>query len=159
MLSSIALGPLSFLVTPQGLLLEYLIVTGVVRLAGLVAADRPTGDAIVTLLAALFRFSREEIQRRRRLRTLGPWRPDRVIKDGSGLLVLSSRDKPDWNRRVTIEYEGALYHLVHHEDRPRERETDVAYVLRPHRAGELVRCLVQLDVPPEGPPDEPQGPS
>lgn len=159
MLSSVALGPLSFLVTPEGLLLEYLIVTGVVRLAGLVAADRPTGDPLITLAAALRRLAREELRRRRRLRVLGPWRPDRVLRDGAGLVVLSARDKPDWSTRVTLEHEGALYQLVRQEDRPGERGTDAAYVFRPHRPGELVRRLVRLDVPSEGPPDTSKGPT
>jgi len=159
MLSSIALGPLAFLVTLQGLLLEYLIVTGVVRLAGLVASGRPTGDPIVTLVATLRRLAREELRRRRRLRTLGPWRPDRVLREGAGLVVLSARDKPDWSARVTLEHEGGLYQLVRQEDRPHDRWTDVAYVLRPHRAGELIRRLVKLDVSPEGPRETPEGPA
>jgi hypothetical protein len=157
MLASIALGPLAFLVTPQGLLLEYLIVTGVVRLAGLLAADRPTGDPIVTVLAALGRFGRAEVRHRRRLRTLGPWRPDRILREGARLVVLSSRDKLDWNQRVTIEHAGALYHLERREERPHGRWIDVAYVLRPHQPGELVRSLVHLGPAPEAASAESRG--
>jgi hypothetical protein len=152
MLASIALGPLAYLVTPQGLLLEYLIVTGVVRLAGLVASGRPTGDPIVTLLAALRRLLRGVLRRQRRLRELGPWRPDRILRDGARLVVLSSRDKADWNERVTIEHEEALYHIERREERPHQNGVDVVYVLRPHHQGELVRSLLRLEAPPEAAP-------
>jgi hypothetical protein len=60
-------------------------------------------------------------------------------------VVLSCRDKPDWSERVTFEHAGALYHLERREERPHERGIDVAYVLRPHQPGELVRSLVKLD--------------
>jgi hypothetical protein len=152
MLASVALGPLAFLFTPQGLLLEYVIVTGVVRVAGLVASDRPTGDPLVTLVAWLRRLTSAELRRRRRLRALGPRRPDRILRDRTGLLVLSSEDKSDWDERVTIEHEGVFYRLVRREDRPHERGIDVAYVLRRQEPGELIRRLVTLDVPREPTP-------
>ena len=145
MLASIALGPLAFLVSPVGLLLEYVILTGVVRLAGLVASDRATGDPLITLLAWLRRVAIAEIQRRRRLRVLGAWRPDRIVQVDEGLVVLSSRDKPDWNERVTIEYRGAFYRLVRREDRPYDGCVDVAHVLRRQQPGELIRRLVTLE--------------
>jgi hypothetical protein len=156
MLASVALGPLAFLFSPQGLVLEYVILTGVIRVAGLVAADRPTGDPLVTLLAWLGRLTGAEVRRQRRLRALGPWRPDRILQDGAGLLVLASRDKADWNERVTIEYRGAFYRLVRREDRPHDRWIDVAYVLRPQQPGELIRTLTTLEatttLPASGPP-------
>jgi len=150
--ASIALGPLAFLFSAQGLLLEYVILTGVVRVAGLVASDRPTGDPLVTLLAWLRRSASGEIRRQRRLRALGPWRPDRIIPDGRGLVVLSSRDKPDWDERVTIEHGDAFYRLVRQEDRPHGRWTDAAYVLRRREPGELIRSLVVLEEAEEASP-------
>jgi hypothetical protein len=157
MLASVALGPFAFVFSPQGLLLEYVIVTGIIRVAGLVAADRPTGDPLVTLLAWLRRLARGEVHRQRRLRALGPLRPDRILQQGAGLVVLSSRDKPDWNERVTIEHRGAFYRLVRREDRPHGRWVDVAYELRRQEPGELIRTLVRLDdrSPPPDPPTRP----
>jgi hypothetical protein len=152
MLASVALGPLAFVFTLRGLLMEYVIVTGVFRVAGLIASSRPTGDPLVTLAAWLRRLTLAELRRRRRLRALGPWRPDRVLPHGLGLLVLSSREKPDWNDRVTIQYEGGFYRLVRCEDRPHERWTDVAYLLRPREPGELIRTLVTLNAPSESHP-------
>jgi hypothetical protein len=147
MLASIALGPLAFVFTPRGLLLEYVILTGVVRIAGLVASDRPTGDPLVTLVAWLRRLTGAEVRRRRRLRALGPRRPDRILRDGAGLLVLSSEDKPDWDEYVTVEHEGVFYRLVRREDRPFAGGIEVAYVLRRQQSGELIRRLVRLDAP------------
>jgi hypothetical protein len=151
MLASVALGPLAFVFSPQGLLLEYVILTGVVRVAGLVASDRPTGDPLVTLLAWLRRLARGEVGRQRRLRALGPLRPDRIVQHGTGLLVLSSRDKPDWDERVTIEHRGAFYRLVRREDRPHGRWVDVAYELRRQEPGELIRTLIALEEPAPAP--------
>jgi len=155
MLGSVGLGLLAYLISPPGLVLEYVIITGAVRVAGLVASDRPTGDPLVTLLAWLKRLAGAEIHQQRRLRALGPLRPDKVHPDGRGLLVLSSRDKPDWNERVTIEYEGAFYRLVGQEDRPHDRWVDVAYLLRRQKPGELIRSLVKLETPPESSPEAP----
>ena len=155
MLGSVGLGLLAYLISPPGLVLEYAIITGAVRVAGLVASGRPTGDPLVTLLAWLKRLAGAEIRQQRRLRALGPLRPDKVLPDGRGLLVLSSRDKPDWNERVTIEYEGAFYRLVRQEDRPHERWIDVAYLLRRQKPGELIRSLVKLETPPESSPETP----
>jgi hypothetical protein len=158
MLASVALGPLAFVFSPQGLLLEYVILTGVIRVAGLVASDRPTGDPLVTVLAWLRRLVRGEVHKQRRLRALGPLRPDRILQHGAGLVVLSSRDKADWNERVTIEHQGAFYRLVRREDRPHGRWKDVAYVLRRQEPGELIRTLVTLEEPAPA-PHPPTGPT
>jgi hypothetical protein len=145
MLGSVGLGLLAYLFSLPGLVLEYLILTGFVRAMGLVASGRPTGDPVVTLAVSLRWQALWRIRQRRRLRALGPWRPDRVLPDGQGLLVLSARDKPDWNERVTIEHAGRFYRLVRQEDRPHSKGTDVAYLLRPQRPGELIRSLVKLE--------------
>lgn len=155
MLGSVGLGLLAYLASPPGLVLEYVIITGAVRVAGLVASGRPTGDPLITLLAWLKRLAGAEIRQQRRLRALGPLRPDEVLPDSRGLLVLSSRDKPDWNERVTIEHGGNFYRLVRREDRPHDRWIDVAYVLRRQQPGELIRTLVKLEAPPESSPESP----
>lgn len=154
MLGSVGLGLLAYLVSPQGLVLEYVILTGAVRVAGLVASGRPTGDPLVTLAAWLRRLASAEIRQQQRLRALGPWRPDRVLRDGRGLLVLSSRDKPDWNERVSIEYEGSFYRLVRREDRPHDGWIEVAHILRRQGPGELIRSLVRLEAGPEHSSDD-----
>jgi hypothetical protein len=154
MLGSVGLGLLAYLFSPPGLLLEYVILTGFVRAAGLIASGRPTGDPVVTLLAMLRRLAVAEMRQQRRLRVLGPWRPDRILEDGRGLLVVSSRDKPDWNERVTIEYRGHFYRLVRQEDRPHEQWIAVAFVLRRQNPGELIRSLVKLEDESEHAPDD-----
>jgi len=149
MLGSIALGPLAYLFSLQGLVLEYLIVTGVVRVAGLVASDRPTGDPLVSVLAWAHRHTVAAFLRRRRLGQLGPERPDRILRlDGGRLVVLSAREKPDWNASVTIQYGSGYYRLQRTEDRARGRWVDIAYVLRPREAGELIRAVARLEETP-----------
>ena len=51
-------------------------------------SDRATGDPLLTLLAWLRRGAIAETRRRRRLRALGPWRPDRIVQVDTGLAVL-----------------------------------------------------------------------
>jgi hypothetical protein len=140
---------LAYLFSPLGLLFEYVILTGAIRVAGLVASGRPTGDPVITFLAWLRRLARGELRRRRRLRALGPWRPDRILTHGRELLVLSAREKPGWDERVTYEYEGAFYRLRRREDRAHDGVVDVAYLLRPREPGELIRSVVKVDAPPD----------
>jgi len=149
MLGSVALGPLAYVFSLQGLVLEYVIVTGVVRLAGLVASDRPTGDPIVSLLVWAYRYAVGTVRRQRRLRQLGPERPDRVVRlDRERLVVLCAREKPDWNASVTVQYGSGYYRLLRTEDRAHGPWVDIAYVLRPREAGELIRALVRLEEAP-----------
>jgi len=149
MLGSIAFGPLAYVFSLQGLVLEYVILTGVVRVAGLVASDRPTGDPLVSLLTWAYRHTVAAVRRQRRYRQLGPERPDRVVRlDRGCLMVLCSREKPDWNTSVTIQYGAGYYRLLRTENRPQGRFVDIAYVLRPRDAGELIRALVRLEEAP-----------
>ena len=145
-LALVALGPFAYLFSPLGLLLEYVIVTGVFRLAALVASGRPVGDPLVSGFAWLIRAVRSKRVERQRLRELGPERPDRIIEhEKEGLLVLCSREKAEWDERVTIQFGERFYRLAHREERPYGKWTAIAYVLRPTQPGEVIRGLVRLE--------------
>ncbi len=147
-LASVVLGPFAYLFSPLGLLLEYAIVTGAFRLAGVVASGRPVGDPLVSGFAWLMRAARSEQVERQRLRELGPERPDRIIEhEGEGLLVLCSREKAEWDERVTIQFGERFYRLAHREERPDGKWTGIAYVLRPTQPGDVIRGLVHLEGP------------
>ncbi len=145
-LASVVLGPFAYIFSPLGLLLEYAIITGAFRLAGVVASGRPVGDPLVSGFAWLMRAARSEQIERQRLRELGPERPDRIIEhEGEGLLVLCSREKAEWDERVTIQFGERFYRLAHREEQPYGKWTAIAYVLRPTQPGEVIRGLVRLE--------------
>ena len=151
-LASVALA-FAYLFSPLGLFLEYAIVTGAFRLAGVVASGRPVGDPLVSGFAWLMRAARSKRVERQRLRELGPERPDRIIEhEGDGLLVLCSREKAEWDERVTIQFGERFYRLAHREERPYGKWTAIAYVLRPTQPGEVIRGPVRLEgrVQPRG---------
>ena len=137
---------LSYAFTLQGLAMEYAIVTGVFRAVSLAVSGRPVGDPLVSLVALAMRVSRSRLSESHRLKELGPKRPDRILQgEAGGLLVLSSREKPDWNERVTIQFGEDHYRLVRTEERPYGRWTHIAYVLRPEQPGEIIRGLPRLE--------------
>jgi hypothetical protein len=86
--------------------------------------------------------------RRRRARALGPPRPDRLSRPGPGeLLLLTCRERPEWNRRVAIEVQGRHYRLVRVEERPEGGGITLAYHLREEEAAEVFRGVVHYSGP------------
>jgi hypothetical protein len=87
-------------------------------------------------------------QRRRRF---GPLRSDRVLRgEGSDLVVLSCRPKPDWNERITIEIGERFYRLQRVEERPDGEWWVYAHLLQEADPNEIFRGLIRYV--PAGPP-------
>jgi hypothetical protein len=90
--------------------------------------------------------------RRRRARALGPPRPDRLSRPGPGeLLLLTGRERPEWNRRVAIEVQGRHYRLVRLEEREEGDRITLAYHLREKDPSEVFRGVVHYRGPGESP--------
>ena len=144
-------GPLTFLsylLSPVGLLLGYVTVTGVLRLVVLVSVREPMGDPVLCFVFWGARSLRRESVRRARLARLGPERPDRILKGaGSDLVVVSCREKPGWNDLVTIRAGDRFYRLVGVEERQDGRHRAIAYFLNEADANEVVRGLVRYEMP------------
>jgi hypothetical protein len=86
--------------------------------------------------------------RRRRARALGPRRPDRLSRPGPGeLVLLTCRERPEWNRRVAIEVQGRHYRLVGVEEREEGAGITLAYHLREEDAAEVFRGVVHYSEP------------
>jgi hypothetical protein len=91
-----------------------------------------------------------------------------VQSDGDDLVVLSARDKPEWDAHATIQIGERFYRLRDVSERPDAAWRVLAYRLRPLEAGVVVRGLVHYEAParpgerprarlqPEAPPDPPQ---
>ncbi|MCP4895344.1 MAG: hypothetical protein GY906_00075 [bacterium] len=106
------------------------------------------GDPLITGVAWLIRAARSEQRQRQRLRALGPERPDQILQqDSGGLVVLCSREKAEWDERVTIQFREGFFRLDRVEERPHGEWVSIAYVLRPTEPGEIIRGLVHLEEP------------
>jgi len=139
---------LAFAFTPQGLILEYAFLTGLVRTLHAVTSRKPLGDPVLSLVLGAFRGGALRRRERTRLARLGPERPDRVVPDGEELIVLSARDKPDWDERATIRIADRFYRLRGVSERPDEEWRVLAYRLAPVEAGAVMRGLVHYEPPP-----------
>ena len=144
-------GPLTFiayLLTPVGLLLAYITLTGVLRLVVLGTVREPMGDPLVGLTLWGVRSFRRGSARQAKLARLGPERPDRVRREGdSDLVILSCREKPTWNERVTIQAGSRFYRLIGVGERQDGQFHAIAYLLREADRGEVLRGLVRYEMP------------
>lgn len=139
---------LGYALTAQGLVLEYAILTGLVRGLNAVATRQPLGDPLLSLALGAFRGGRARRRERERLARQGPERPDRLLEDGEDLIVLAAREKPDWDERATIGIGERFYRVRGPTERPDEGWQVLAYRLTPVEAGSMLRGLVRYE-PPE----------
>ncbi len=153
-------GPLTFfsyLLTPIGLVLGYIAMTGLLRLIVLATVREPMGDPPLCLVLWGVRSVRRESARRAQLARLGPERPDRILREaGSDLVVISCREKSGWNDLVTIQAGNRFYRLLGVEERQDGPHRAIAYLLSEADENEVVRALVRCEMPeaPSSPPTQ-----
>lgn len=143
----VGMGPVAYLLSPAGLALEYAILTGILRLVSAGVQGRAVGDPALTFLIWAVRGLRVRGRERRSLAALGPERPDRVERRGDERVVLSSREKPGWDERVTVRIGEALYRISGTKRRPDGGFQAVAYTLSPWPAEVIVRRVVDYGPP------------
>ena len=137
-----ALGYLSFVLHPLGMVSIFLLAEGVVRsLAAALTGGRP-GLAVLSVPHWVFLRLQRLAASVRLDNALGPPRPDVVLlpdvtPDGS--LVIVSRDRKDWSDVQVVELDGRFYRLVDlalvrdgrlHSWRYRFRGLDPAEIIR-----------------------------
>jgi hypothetical protein len=147
---------LAYVLTPQALLLEYVFLTGLARGLHLAANQKPLGDPLLALVLWLRRTASRRAGERAQLSRLGTQRPDRLVVEGSDLVVLAARPKDDWNERVTVRIDEAFYRLSSVSERPDGEGLALAYRLTPLEPGRVVRALVHY-APPGSRPTPPAG--
>jgi hypothetical protein len=138
----VGMGPVSYLISPLGLILEYTILTGVLRLVSAGVQGRPVGDPALTFVLWAGRALHARGRRRQALGVLGPERPDRMERRGADRVVFSSREKAGWDERVTVRIGDALYRISETTLRPDRGFKAVAYTLSPWPAEVIVRRVV-----------------
>jgi len=125
----------------------YLAVVGLVRVAAFVITREAVGEpAVIVILRGVQRFRRTRA-RARKLRELGPERPDELDPLGSGWRVLTARPKVDWGEQTTVEIDGRHYRIADVAEIRRGPWTSIAYRLEPQPDHAIVRRLVVYDPP------------
>lgn len=124
----------------------YLGVTGLLRMAVFGIGGEAMAEPVVW---AGMRISQRVLGRRRakaREQELGPVRPDRIVeREGGGVVVLTCREKDDWNEMTTIAIGERFFRLDRIEDWKTGEQVWIAYVLRPEDPSAVIRRLINYD--------------
>lgn len=140
---------------PEAWLWSAIALTGLLREVCFLATREPLAEPVVALLLFSWRALTSWRRARHRLDELGPLRRDRLIPDPPGeacdLMVVSCRDKPAWNPRVTIEVGDHYYRLLRVEDRWEGPRRVVCFLLREVADEEVVRGFVSHNRDPLAP--------
>ena len=130
----------------------YLALTGLLRVVTFATTGQAVAEPVILAPLRGIQWLGGREARQQRLAQLGPLRPDRVLEAGGGdLVVLSCREKQDWDELATIKIAGRFYRLIDVADRHDERWTAVAYRLREIESTYVIRKLVKTDLrPPTG---------
>jgi hypothetical protein len=127
-------------ITWLGLLIMW---TGILRWASYLSNRDSFGEPLVWLFLRLAQGKRALSERRRIVAEFGEERPDRVVIDpDGGLVLLASRSKPEWDEYRTVRLEGRFFKIVAVEERPDGQLTAVAYRLEEVPESEPLRGIV-----------------
>jgi len=117
--------------------------TGTLRGVNYLSNRDSFGEPLVWLFLRLAQRKRALSERRRTVAEFGEERPDRVVIDpGGGLLLLASRSKPEWDEYRTVRLEDRFFKIVAVEERPDGQLTAVAYRLEEVPESEPLRGIV-----------------
>lgn len=120
--------------------------TGLMRCVAFLVAREAVAEPVVWAGLRLGQLLSGKARAKRREAALGPPRRDKfLLEDGSDLVLLTMRPKPEWNERVTIEVRGKHYRLLRVEDRRDGPFTSIAYLLRDADDAEVVRGFVRYE--------------
>ena len=159
-----ALRPFAYLFTPKALLLEYGVLTGLLRTLHLVAARQPLGDPILSLLLAAGRVRRARRREREAAQAFGPERSDRQSSQGDDVVIVSARPKEGWCEGAAVRIGDEVREIRTAAVVPEGRYQAVRYRLAPLVPGRIVRGEVLAYRPARGarevePPDAREQPA
>jgi hypothetical protein len=140
---------------PEAWLWTFIALTGLVRCVTFLAVKEPVAEPVVALAMWATRTMSGKAREKKRLMELGPERPDKLIYEPEGLgcdlLVVSCRDKPSWNRRVTIEVRDKYYRLLDRQDRWETTRRVACFLLQEVGDEEVARGFVSYQADPLNP--------
>ena len=134
------------------LLLFLLTLTGIVRLTAFALTREAVPEPLAWLAWHGWRvLVRQPASAAREQAEYGPAaRPDRVVPQADGgLLVLTSRPRPEWNELVTIQVGERFFRVADVHQRQEGAWRWHAYRLREEDAGAVIRALLLYEPPPE----------
>jgi PAS domain-containing protein len=144
-------GPIvwfTWVARPTTWLLASVPLVGIARLIAFAATRESVGEPVVWLGVRLFQAAGRLLRGSQEKVRFGPERPDRVLRErDGGLVVLSRHPKPDWNERVTLEIGDRFYRLVRTEERMDGSWWTHAYVLQEADPSEVIRALIRYEPP------------
>jgi len=147
-LAVVGSGPILWLtwaLNPLTWLLASIPLVGIARMVAFATARDAVGEPLVWLPLRLAQGLGRLLRKSEKRLRFGGERPDRLVREGSGVVILSSRPKPDWNERVTIEIEERFYRLRKAEERQVGNAWAYAYVLEEAGPHEVIRALVRWE--------------
>lgn len=139
---------LTWVARPTTWLLASVPLVGSARLIAFATTRESVGEPAVWLGVRLFQTAGRLLRGSQEKIRFGPDRPDRVLRErDGGLVVLSRHPKPDWNERVTLEIGDRFYRLVRTEERMDGSWWSHAYVLQEADPSEVIRALIRYEPP------------
>jgi hypothetical protein len=149
------------LLTPTGWVTDYLVGTGVLRMAAS-WFDDPVGDPILTAADDVVwryraRRGARRAQRERETRE-GPEIPDRIVSSAAAgigdcdFVIVSSRRKPGWERGAAVLTDDGCYRLGEPVEQTVAGRLRTLYPLTAHNDFEAIRRSVRYTLP-KAPPE------
>lgn len=137
------IGWLGWLIWPGSWPWSYLALVGLVRCIAFAITREAVGEPIVVPLVRVLESRRRRRAEQARRLELGPPRADRLQQSGGQLLVVSAREKRDWEPgSTTVEIDGRYFLVVGVEERFDGRWVSLVYRLRPADATAAIRRFV-----------------
>jgi hypothetical protein len=133
------LRPFAYLFTPMALVLEYGVLTGLLRGLHLVAARQPLGDPILSLVLASGRARRARRREREAAQAFGPQRADRQSRQGDDIVIVSARPKQGWREGAAVRIGDEVREIRNAAVVPEGSYQAVQYRLAPLVPGRIVR--------------------
>ncbi len=141
-----ALGWLIWLLRPLTWFLVLQMTTGIGRMLTFGISRQVLGEPLVLAGLRIAQGLRAAASGSRRKVREGPLRRDRWQQEEDGTLVLlTCREKTDWNEYVTIEIGERFFRLNRMELREDGPWRAYAYLLRESDSGEVIRSLVRYE--------------
>jgi len=139
---------LAWMLRPMTWLLFSIPLVGIARLVAFGVGHDAVGEPLVWMGLRAAQGMRKLAGIAGRRRRFGPLRPDHVLQErNGGLVVLSCRPKPDWNERITIAIGERFYRLQRVEERHFGAWWVHAHVLQEADPNEIFRGLIRYEPP------------
>jgi len=139
-------GFFTFTFTLKGLLLEIWTIDSLIRFYHASVTSTPLGSVFFSAPLYLFDRLRGWLESSRMTSRYGRAdQPDRIVQEGDGLLLRSTRPHPNWGRLTAFSRGDSFYRLVSSGEGTVDGRPCFEYRLSPWPANDVIREIVPLD--------------